>query len=95
MIVSLSSGSVRFGCDKNNAIEFIKEHFAGLVDGIELCFILKEELERFKLSETDLDFINSLKFNTLHAPVIGLDYGKNKKLKQSWNKSMQSTKKSS
>jgi len=81
MIVCLSYGSVRFGCDKNKVIEFIKERFAGLVDGIELCFILKEELDSFKLSKNDLDFVNSLKFNTLHAPVIGLDYGKNKETK--------------
>ena len=80
MIVSLSSGSVRFGCNKNNVIEFIKENFADLIDGIELCFILKEELECFELSKNDLNFINSLQFNTLHAPV-NLGYGKNKETK--------------
>lgn len=83
MITSLSTGSVRFGYkNPSNSIEFIANHFNGLLNGIELCFILKEELIKFELNKKSINFLNLLDFNTLHAPVKNLDYGRNNETKE-------------
>jgi len=79
MAISISTGSIRFGSEsKNGLVSFAEDNFKNLIDGIELCFILKEEFTEFKLSIQSAKFLNSLQFNTLHAPVKGLEYGKNK-----------------
>ncbi len=80
-ILSLSTGSVRWGCEKKGAIEFVEQKFGSMIDGVELCFIPKEEFDSFELSEKDASFLNSLEFVTLHAPVKGIYYGKNNETK--------------
>jgi hypothetical protein len=78
-IVSLSTGSIRFGCeDRNSLVDFAEDNFKGLIDGIELCFIPKEDFAKFELSKKQSGFLKTLKFNTLHAPVKNIEYGKNK-----------------
>jgi len=39
--------------------------------------MLKQELEEFELDKKTIKFLNTLQFNTLHAPVIDLDYSRN------------------
>ncbi len=78
MTISLSTGSIRFGCDNRNKLtEFIEDNFGKSINGIELCFILKNDFDEFELTEKSISFLNSLQFNTLHAPVKGVRYGKN------------------
>ncbi|MBN2066909.1 MAG: TIM barrel protein [Candidatus Diapherotrites archaeon] len=78
MIISISTGSVRQACENTSkAIKLIQKQFGEQIQGIELCFMLKQELDEFTLDEESIKFLDALQFNTLHAPVIGLDYGRN------------------
>ncbi len=81
MILSLFTGSIYLAAKRNKLVGLIEEKFTELIDGVELCFILKKDFDGFDLSEKAVGFLNSLKFNTLHAPVKGLKHGKNKKTK--------------
>jgi len=95
MIVSLSSGSIYRASPKKRILllRLVERHFSGMIEGVELCFIRKEELDSFFLDKQAVDFLNSLKYNTLHAPIRNLMYGKNRQTKKIFEKILEIDKK--
>jgi len=83
MILTLSTGSVRHAANNSvlESIHLIEQEFAGLIDGIELCFILWQDFEAFELDGKTVGFLKKMRFNTLHAPVKEIEYGSNGKTK--------------
>ncbi len=87
MIVSLSTGSVRHAAKSRlDQIHFVEKHFGKLVDGAELCVLSKEEFFGLKLDKQAIKFLEKLEFTTLHAPLIGTWYGKNKQTEKIFEK---------
>jgi hypothetical protein len=87
MIVSLSLGSVRKVAESRlEQLHFVEREFSGLIDGVELCFIYKKDIDDFELNQKAIDFLNTLEFNTLHAPVREIEYGKNKETTEVFRK---------
>ena len=87
MIVSLSTGSVyKVAEGILEHLHFIEKEFYGLIDGVEICFIQKENFDKFEFDQKSIDFLNSLEFNTLHAPVKETNYGKNEETRTSFKK---------
>lgn len=87
MIVSMSTGSVYKVAESIlEHLHFIRKEFSGLIDGVEICFIWKDDFDKFEFDQKTVDFLNSLEFNTLHAPVKYADYGKNEETKACFQK---------
>ena len=78
MIVSISTGSVRHVASSVlEAVHFVEENFSGLVNGVELFFWNLRDFESFELDDKATTFLQSLEFNTLHAPIKEMEYGEN------------------
>lgn len=93
MIVSLSTGSVqKVSASILEQVHFIEKEFSGEIDGIEICFIQKEDFDKFEFDQKAIDFLNRLEFNTLHAPTREIDYGNNKETEDSFRKISEMTK---
>ncbi len=74
--ICISTGFLyRFMNDRNEMIQKIKKF---LPDGIELSFAYPHQLLSFKISEENLKYLQSLKYNSIHAPWKEIIYGKNK-----------------
>ena len=87
MIVSLSTGSVyRVAESILEHLHFIEKEFYGLIDGVEICFIWKEDFDKFEFDQKSINFLNSLEFNTLHVPVKETNYAKNEETKAAFKK---------
>ena len=50
--------------------------------GLELSFFHPKYLLDFEMSKDNLEYLQTLKFNSIHAPVWGIVYGNNKKCKE-------------
>ncbi len=73
MIISLSTGCVhRWTDDLNERIEICKQFD---VDSFEVGVIKLEYLEK-EITEANLKFLARKKFNTIHAPIYGIDFDK-------------------
>jgi len=78
MIVSISTGSVRHAAGSVlESVHFIEDNFHGLINGVELFFWSLKDFEDFELDSKARDFLQSLEFNTMHAPIKEIEYGKN------------------
>lgn len=87
MIVSLSTGSVHKVAENIlEQVHFIEREFSGLIDGVELCFIEKKDFDAFEFDKKSINFLNTLEFNTLHAPVKEMNYGKNNETNRNFGK---------
>lgn len=52
------------------------------IDGMELCFADADDLLNFSINEANLKYLQSFKFNSIHAPWKNIDYGNNNKCKK-------------
>ncbi|MDP2973460.1 MAG: TIM barrel protein [Candidatus Diapherotrites archaeon] len=78
MIVSISTGSIRHAASSVlESVHFVEENFSGLVNGVELFFWNMGDFESFELDDRATEFLQSLEFNTLHAPIKEIEYGEN------------------
>lgn len=57
--------------DRNEMIEVLREFSP---DGIEISFIEAKYLLNFNISKTNLKYLKTLKFNSIHAPAIDIVY---------------------
>lgn len=77
--ISISTGFLYlFTNDRNLMIKKLKKFKP---DGIELSFADPKHLINFKISEENLDYLNTLQFNSIHSPWINTIYGENEKSK--------------
>ncbi len=78
MIISISTGSVRHAANSVlESVHFIEDNFHGLINGVELFFWSLKDFEEFELDSKAKEFMQSLEFNTMHAPIKEIEYGKN------------------
>lgn len=76
MTLCLSTGCFwRTVGSRLEGLHLAEEKFSGLIDGIELCFADTEGFQKFEPDERSLEFMNKMKSNSMHAPIM--DYGKN------------------
>ena len=72
MVVAISIGSCYdLRLNYSEAIKFIQKY---AVDGIELVFATPKDLLDFEFVKEDLDYINSLKFKSIHMPFHEVEY---------------------
>ncbi len=64
--------------DKNKIIEIIREFSP---DGIELSFADPQYIFDFSITKENLEYLQSLKFNSIHGPWKNIEYGDNHKCK--------------
>lgn len=82
MVVGISVGACHdLGLDRLEAIKFI-QRYSSKIDCIELLFASPKELMDFEFDEDTLDFVNSLKFKSIHMPVEEAKYDNNLKTKK-------------
>jgi len=94
MLVSISTGAVRHSVEtKLEEIHFIEKEFGGLVDGVEICIMEPEEFLSLQLDEKAVSFLKSLPYNSVHAPLKGMGYGKNEKAEKIFAKMREINKK--
>lgn len=75
--ICISTGAVyKFSEDMNEEIQML-EKFSP--DGVELCFADSQHLLDFKITEGNLSYLRELKAVSIHAPWIGIRYGKNQR----------------
>lgn len=80
MLVSISTGAVRHCTEtKLGQIHFIEKEFGSLIDGVEICIMEPEEFLGLQLDEKAVSFLKSLRYNSMHAPLKGIVYGKNQR----------------
>jgi len=76
-LICISTGAdYKMSEDMNRKIELLKEFCA---DGIELCFADSQALIDFKITDENLYYLKSLKWVSIHAPWIGIRYGRNQR----------------
>ena len=76
MVVVISIGACfDLKLNYSQAINFVKG-FSG-VEGIELLFATPKDLFDFEFEKEDLDFVNSLKFKSIHMPFHEIEYANN------------------
>ncbi|MFH1366046.1 MAG: hypothetical protein ABIG99_01510 [Patescibacteria group bacterium] len=74
--ICISTGCIyKLSNDRNDLIAELRQ-FSPV--GIELSFAYPEYLLNFNISDENLNYLRSLKFNSIHAPVENISYGKNK-----------------
>lgn len=74
--ICISTGCVyKLSDDKNDLIEELSKLFPM---GIEISFAHPESLLSFNVSKNNLEYLRSLKFNSIHAPCKDIIYGRNK-----------------
>jgi endonuclease IV len=79
MVVGISVGSYYdLKLSYSDSIKFIKNY---PVDGIELLFATPKNLLDFEFEKEDLEFINSLKFKSIHMPFYEVEYKKDESTK--------------
>jgi sugar phosphate isomerase/epimerase len=72
MVIAISVGSCYdLRLSYSEAIKFIQRQG---VDGIELVFATPKDLLNFELEKEDLEYINSLKFKSIHMPFHEVEY---------------------
>jgi hypothetical protein len=75
MVVAISIGSCYdLKLNYPEAIRFIQKY---PVDGIELLFAIPQDLIDFEFEKENLEYINSLKFKSIHMPFHEVGYDKN------------------
>ena len=75
--ICISTGAVyRLDGDTNNKIDTLKDFS---IDGIELCFAYPQDALDFSINKENLQYLKSLKHNSIHAPWKNIIY-KNDKL---------------
>lgn len=75
--ICISTGFVyKFSEDMNEKINILRNF---PVDGIEVCFANAGELLDFSINKENLNYLQGLKFNSIHAPWQNVDYGENEK----------------
>lgn len=78
-LICISTGFLyRLMNNRNKMIIKIREF---LPDGIELSFAYPEYLFNFVINKENLKYLQSLKFNSIHAPWKEITYGNNQKSK--------------
>lgn len=74
--ICISTGCIyKLSDDRNDLIEKLRELSPV---GIELSFVYPEYLLNFDINKNNLDYLKSLKFNSIHAPGLNMVYGANK-----------------
>ncbi len=83
--ICISTGCVYkiFGNRYNERIEALRK-FSPV--GLELSFFYPKYLLDFEISKDNLEYLQTLKFNSIHAPVLDIVYGDNKKCKETLKK---------
>lgn len=77
--ICISTGLLyRLMKDRNEIISKIKESSPA---GIELSFVYPQNLFDFEINQENLKYLQSLKFNSIHAPWKEIVYGNNQKSK--------------
>lgn len=77
--ICISTGFVyKFSEDMNEKIIMLKDFSS---EGMELCFADADDLLNFSINKENLKCLQSLKFNSIHAPWMNIDYGENEKCK--------------
>jgi len=76
MVIAISIGTCfDLHLNYSQAINFVKG-FSG-AEGIELLFATPKDLFDFEFEKEDLDFVNSLKFKSIHMPFHEIEYANN------------------
>jgi hypothetical protein len=76
-LICISTGAVyKFSEDMNEKIKMLRG-FSPV--GIEICFADSQHLIDFKISEENLSYLKSLKWVSIHAPWLGVRYGRNRR----------------
>ncbi len=74
--ICISTGCIyNLSDDRNDLIEKLRDLSPV---GIELSFVYPEYLLNFDINKNNLDYLKSLKFNSIHAPGVNVVYGANK-----------------
>lgn len=74
--ICLSTGCVyKLSNNRNDLIEELRKLSPS---GIELSFAYSEYLLQFDISRDNLDYLRTLKFNSIHSPWENITYGRNK-----------------
>ena len=82
--ICISTGCVyKLSDDRNDLIEELRKLSP---KGIELSFAYPEYLLEFDISKNNLDYLRTLKFNSIHSPWENIIYGKNKTSEEVLNK---------
>ncbi len=78
--ICISTGCIyRLSDDRNELIKIIKGFSP---DGIELSFAYPEYLFNFAITPENLEYIKSLKFVSIHAPMFDIVYGDNQRSRE-------------
>ena len=72
-----------FGDRYNERIEALRKFSPA---GLELSFFYPKYLLDFEMSKDNLEYLQTLKFNSIHAPMWDIVYGNNKKCKETLKK---------
>jgi len=76
-LISISTGFLyKITKDRNKMIEIIRGFSP---DGVEVSFARPDRLLNFKISDSSLRYLKSLKHVSIHAPWIDISYGDNQK----------------
>jgi len=76
-LISISTGFLyKITKDRNKMIEIIRGFSP---DGVEVSFACPDRLLNFKISDSNLRYLKSLKYVSIHAPWINISYGDNQK----------------
>jgi len=78
--ISISTGCIyKLSDDRNKLIEELHKFSPR---GIEISFAHPDYLLNFDISKNNLEYLQSLEFNSIHAPWIDITYGDDKKTKE-------------
>lgn len=81
--ICISTGCVyELSDDRNDLIEKIRQFSPIGIMGIELSFAYPEYLLNFDIDNNNLEYLQGLEFNSIHAPRENITYGENKTSKE-------------